>query len=102
MARERDLASGRKDAQVSQCFVGSRFEHEDSFREIHLTRDLTHLIVGYSFGVGEDGEWIAGEGAVREHVELEKAIVRHGDRKEQTAKKSKSGGWSKRDGKVNR
>src|SRR5215218_4737702 len=94
MARKRDLASGRKDAQVSQCFVGSRFEHEDSFREIHLTRDLTHLIVGYSFGVGEDCEWITAEGAVREHVELEKAVVRHGDRKEQTAEKSKRRGYT--------
>ena len=52
------------------AFLRFGFEHEDGFREIHLTRDLHHLFVGYSFGFGKDGKWIAAERAIGEHVEL--------------------------------
>jgi len=47
------------------------------------------VIVGDAFGFGEDGEWIPTERAVSEHVQLDKAMFGHADRKEQTGENRK-------------
>ena len=77
MTRKRNFAHGREDAQASQHPVRFRLQHEDGFRQVHLTRDLHHLIVGNSVGLGKDCEGIAAELAVSENVELQKIVWRH-------------------------
>ena len=52
-----------------------RLEHKDGLREIHLARNLHHLIVGQSFSLRKHRQRIARKRFAGENVELNETMV---------------------------
>src|SRR5882762_475465 len=54
-------------------------QDEGCFREIHLSREGLHLLVGQTARVSENGERIAGERCLRKNIKLQEfaSTVRH-------------------------
>ena len=69
MARERQLARGREDAQAGAVGRIGRRQHEHGLGVIELARNGLHRGGVERVGVEHDRERIAGEAALREHVE---------------------------------
>ena len=78
MAGERQLATGGEDAQRRGVYGIARREHEYGLGQVELARDRLHPRVVEAVGVEHDGERVAGERRLGEHVE--KAIgAAHGE-----------------------
>ena len=68
MAGERHLGLGREDPDLGGMRRVLRRQHEGRLGEVELGGDRLHLLGGQASGVGHDGQGIAAEPAVREHV----------------------------------
>ena len=79
MSGERQLVAGREDPDP-RVPVPLRREHEDGLAEVHLPRERLHLVVVELARVGEDGELVAGQRRVGEHVGDDVAEGAHASR----------------------
>ncbi|GAA3258546.1 hypothetical protein GCM10010532_109490 [Dactylosporangium siamense] len=66
---ERQLRAGREDPDPVGGLGHRRRYHEDRLGEVELAGDRLHLLTGEIPGVEHDGEGVAGEGAIGEHVD---------------------------------
>ena len=69
MAGEGQFAAGREDAQPRGVDGIARRQHEDRLRQVEFARDRLHARRVEPVAIEHDGERVAGEGDVGEHVE---------------------------------
>lgn len=77
MPREWQLGVQREDPDaVVRLWAGGR-EQEGALGEIRPARDRAHLFIAQAVGLGDDCDWVSGEGSVTEDVDLAKWL-QHG------------------------